>query len=390
MGRLQDLWATLTGIPAGNTNSIGVANAAPSASAVQTRADRWLDDLPSDAVRRSVMAALSREAAASTADTPYEPRHQLGIAMGYRPVKADVPAAIVRRDAFFTDPWWHRSEVGKPVANIAAASGDHYTILPDGSRIVSENRYPFRLLDGRHVVQVRRVLLTPQAQRRKEFALYEIGPDDKQGKPISLAEIAAALPLFGLDGIDPKQQKTIVVAEGVIAAEALRRNGFASCGTLTGALHTPPHAALAPLAIFQTIFLWPDNDAIGVRHMERIAHRLSSLGAKDIRVVRWIGGPRKGDAADFRDGETGIRDLLEKARPWKPVNRVRNRGHLAINIRHAPGSLTLPLGKRPAHLTEEPFARKPSAFRTFSFEGDDNDDAGMVATDSTTEPRNDR
>lgn len=388
MAILKNIWDALTGILA---SSPGSATAAPPLLDAKAEGDRWLYDLPSDAVRRSIMAALSREAVAGVSNTPYDTRHQLGISMGYRPVKAAVPAAVVRRDAFFTDPWWHRSEARKSVPDMTAVSADSYRTLPDGSLVISEDRYPFELLDGRRVVQVRRVLVTPQGQRRKEFSLHELGSDEQEGKSLSLADVAAVLPLIGLTGIDPKHEKMIVVAEGAVAVEALRRHGLAACGTLTGALHTPPHAALAPLAAFRTIFLWPDNDTIGVRHMERIAHRLSSLGAKDVRVVRWAGGPRKGDAADFREGEAGIRDLLDKAQVWKPVNRVRNRGYLAINMPNAPGSLTLPLGLRPAHLSVEPFARKPVAFRStaMGMDGEDSGDSGETidGPNSPTEPK---
>jgi hypothetical protein len=320
----------------------------------------WLDALPSDAVRRSVVAALAREAAAGSASTPFETRHQRAIQLGFAPVQARVSAAVVRRDAFFTDPWWHRSEVRKPAMHADRDAADPKKLRPDGSRVLSEERHPIALLDGRSVVHVRRVLLSRQKRRFKEFALFETDAKGVLGKPVTMDAVASVLPLFALEAVDPKRTPEIIVTEGVVAAAALIGLGFAATGTLTGALHTPTHLALKPLAAFKTIYLWPDNDSIGVRHMERVAQRLSALGGKDIRVVKWRGGPRKGDAADFNEGEAGVRDLLSRAQAWKPGGRTRNRGQLAIETPVSQTSLHLPLGLRPPHVSVEPFSRKPS------------------------------
>ena len=150
--------------------------------------------------------------------------------------------------------------------------------------------------------------------------------------------------------------------EAVAAAEALIGMGLAGVGTLTGALHTPSREALEPLRAFPTIYLWPDNDSIGVRHMERIAQRLHTLGAKNIKVIRWA-GPRKGDAADFQEGEVGVRALMKDARVWKADSKLRNRGQLSLRSTRVPVSLELPLGVRAPRLSIEPFSRKPSALR---------------------------
>lgn len=323
----------------------------------------WLDALPSEAVRRSVIAAMVREADVRSATTPFEKRHQRAIQLGFEPVPARVPAAVLRRDAFFADPWWHRSEVGKPAMQTDRDAADPKKLRPDGSQILSEERHPIALLDGRSVVQVRRVLLSRQKRRFKEFALFETDARGALGNPVTMDAVAPVLPLFALNSVDPKKVSEIIVTEGVVAAEALIGQGFAAAGTLTGALHTPARPALEPLAAFKTVYLWPDNDSIGVRHMERVAQRLSALGARDIRVVKWRGGPRKGDAVDFHEGEAGIRELLSQAQAWKPGARTRNRGQLAIETPVSQTSLHLPLGARPPHGSVEPFSRKPSAIR---------------------------
>lgn len=309
----------------------------------------------SEAVRRAVVRALVAESAARLQTTPFEARHRRAMQLGFAPLRALVPAAAVRSDAFFTDPWWHRSEVKKMLPNLTESAA--LETRPDGSKIVSETRHGVKLLDGRDVAQIRRVLLSPRERRSKEFSFQT-----KDGAVVSMADIAPFLPLFGVERIDPKKQPEVIVAEGVAAAEALIGMGLAGVGTLTGALHTPSREALEPLRAFPTIYLWPDNDSIGVRHMERIAQRLHTLGAKNIKVIRWA-GPRKGDAADFQEGEVGVRALMKDARVWKADSKLRNRGQLSLRSTRVPVSLELPLGVRAPRLSIEPFSRKPSALR---------------------------
>jgi hypothetical protein len=312
---------------------------------------------PSDAVRRAVLSALVAEAASRSRTTPFEARHRRAMVVGFAPLPAQVPAAAVRSDAFFSDPWWHRSEVKKDLPKLTGPEAAALKTRPDGSKILSETRHAMTLLDGREVAQIRRVLLSPREQRFKEFSFQAKG-----GAVVSMAEVAPFLPLFGVERIDPKKTPEVIVAEGVAAAEALTGMGLPAVGTLTGALHTPSREALEPLRAFQTIYLWPDNDSIGVRHMERIAQRLHTLGAKTIRVIRWA-GPRKGDAADFHEAEVGVRALMKDARVWTADSKVRNRGQLALKSPRVPVSLELPLGVRAPRLSIEPFSRKPSALR---------------------------
>ena len=59
------------------------------------------------------------------------------------------------------------------------------------------------------------------------------------------------------------------------------------------------------------MYLWADNDEPGYGHMSRIAKQLFKLGAKDVRTVRWVDAPPKGDAADFAGDNSEIQKLLE-------------------------------------------------------------------------------
>ena len=136
------------------------------------------------------------------------------------------------------------------------------------------------------------------------------------------------------------REKNIIICEGVNACEALIKRNIAAVGTLTGALGTPSKEALKPLEEKKrVIYVWPDNDDVGVQHMERISQKLHMLGAEDIRVIRWYGAPRKADAANYKGTKKAILQLIKEAKKWEPSLEPRHRGIMAIN----PSSFSLQL-----------------------------------------------
>jgi hypothetical protein len=123
------------------------------------------------------------------------------------------------------------------------------------------------------------------------------------------------LELYGISEALAGARDRVVLCEGEQAADSLRARGVPAVGTVTGASATPCDKALEPLLQFDRVVLWPDNDPPGARHMQRIAARLTALGAKDIRVVRWAEAPPNGDAADFHGDDEALRALLDAAKP---------------------------------------------------------------------------
>ena len=121
----------------------------------------------------------------------------------------------------------------------------------------------------------------------------------------------ADLPLYG---IERDLGRSVVVTEGEKAADALLAAGIAAVGTVTGSSSAPSAAALAELA-GKHVYLWPDADDVGRRHMEKIVGRLSPIATS----VRWIepGTERaKGwDAADALAelGVDGTREMIREA-----------------------------------------------------------------------------
>lgn len=138
-----------------------------------------------------------------------------------------------------------------------------------------------------------------------------------------LAGLATAeLPLYGAQYLRRLEAgRTVIVCEGETATEALWSWRVPAVGTVTGASSAPGEDALAVLLPFDVV-LWPDHDAAGVSHMERIAGSLARNG-NTARRLAWAGAREKGDdAADFvrRVGSRTALDLmLDGAEAWRPI-----------------------------------------------------------------------
>ena len=112
-----------------------------------------------------------------------------------------------------------------------------------------------------------------------------------------------AMPLYGIERQSSlwsdgwTKDKPIIVTEGEKAAEALWARGLQAVGTVTGASGYTSGTSLADLVGWE-VFLWPDNDGPGRRHMDVIGAVLTRMGHVP-GVITWPEAPTKGDAADF-------------------------------------------------------------------------------------------
>jgi hypothetical protein len=119
---------------------------------------------------------------------------------------------------------------------------------------------------------------------------------------------------FSLYGIHKASlDREIVVVEGETCVDVLRDMNLSAVGSVCGAASIPGDLALKDLLVFPSIVLWADNDDAGYRHMNRIASRLTELGATDIRVVRWEEAPDKGDCVDAIEAGVDVRKLISGA-----------------------------------------------------------------------------
>lgn len=121
--------------------------------------------------------------------------------------------------------------------------------------------------------------------------------------------------MYGLEQLAQTPDADAAVTEGEKAADALRAvRGLVVLGTVGGASVTPSIAVLEHLR-GRRVYLWPDNDPAGHRHMERIALILTRDQGCEVRVIDWAEAPPKSDAADCDPAL--YPELMAAAKPWK-------------------------------------------------------------------------
>lgn len=243
--------------------------------------------------------------------------------------RADAPSSWADQTLALADPWWSKELVLKPNESSPEPQIDE-------QKLVSQDEVTLTLLDGREIKQVRSVFLTKDGSRLKTFKA-RIGQEEFNFDQIP----KELLPLYGLDDEITTNADFVVVCEGFAAAKALMANRIPAVATLTGALETPPTMSLMPLLRKQAIYLWPDNDRVGVRHMHRIAARLKKVGAREIKIIRWKNGPRKGDAEDYLNQNLNFEDLKNEAKSWSVEHAPGSRGSVRLNPGRTPVKLRL-------------------------------------------------
>jgi len=106
-----------------------------------------------------------------------------------------------------------------------------------------------------------------------------------------------SLPLYGSEDVcDWQIGARVVLCEGEPARDALAKSGFKAVATVTGANTQPSPEALRVLEGFN-VYIWPDNDNQGRKHMHGVARDLQGI-AGELRWFEWQDAPHKGDAAD--------------------------------------------------------------------------------------------
>ncbi len=122
------------------------------------------------------------------------------------------------------------------------------------------------------------------------------------------------LPLYGLKVLRQAAPGCdVIIVEGEKAADALNAlpgPGRVALATVTGAHSCPSADSLAPVIGSRRVYLWPDNDDAGRRHMEKVAGRLQAIGIQPC-PVHWHEAPPKGDAFDFVSQGGDLEALLQ-------------------------------------------------------------------------------
>ncbi len=125
-----------------------------------------------------------------------------------------------------------------------------------------------------------------------------------------------SLPLYGLPELLKAQKPSeVIVTEGEKKADVLRKHGFVAVATATGADGKPGDDVLRPL-VGHDVYLWPDNDDPGRKHMRFVGDALRRLQAAP-RLIAWPEAGPKEDAADFftRGGTADTLRALIKTAP---------------------------------------------------------------------------
>jgi hypothetical protein len=169
----------------------------------------------------------------------------------------------------------------------------------------------------------------------------------------------AELPLYGTERVaDYDRSRPLFVVEGEKAAEHLQGIGAQAVGTVTGASAAPGAGPLSVLRGWEVV-LWPDADAPGARHMERIAAALASV-APAVRTFAPLQGlPAGGDAADW---------IEQRCAAGKPAAAMLS--ELEAMAREAPSRAAAPArdhaggAGRPADAVEAAEPPQPAAHRS--------------------------
>jgi putative DNA primase/helicase len=120
----------------------------------------------------------------------------------------------------------------------------------------------------------------------------------RSGRPGLNGLPVAVLPLYRSEHVATvDRSRPVFVVEGEKAADALAATGVQVVATVTGASSTPGAEALVVLAGLD-VMLWPDADAVGWSHMQRVAARLAGV-ARSVRVWSPAGLPPGGDAVEW-------------------------------------------------------------------------------------------
>ncbi len=270
-------------------------------------------------------------------------RHLRGLTgynIGY--ITAKIPRAYLTSEINSPDPWWSKHEVEK--ADVEANQEQLTDEQNKTIKTLKETQTKIKLLDGSEVTEIRKIKYDYKTKRR----FKEIFVEKEDGSHLNYNRVPKNLfPLLGVDSLEINDDSEIILTEGWFPAEALQRRGKNAVGSMTGAFVAPSERALIPILKAKTIYLWPDNDSAGVHHMQLTAKRLNAMGAKDIRIIRWIKGPRKADAADFIGSDDELDALLKKATKWSKDQAISNGGILRVRPPNVPLRLAISSGSRP-------------------------------------------
>jgi len=178
------------------------------------------------------------------------------------------------------------------------------------ARLIADTRYEV-LVDGAVVAVHHRQDFDGASKR-----VWWESPDGTRKLPegVELTE----LPLWRSWELDAKPGRPVVICEGEKDTDALASRGALAVGTY-GADVLPSYLVLSELTA-RTVYLWPDNDEVGRKHMTEVGKRLDGM-VKALKWITWTDAPPKAGAFDFFAAGSTIDDarlLLRAATDFEP------------------------------------------------------------------------
>jgi 5S rRNA maturation endonuclease (ribonuclease M5) len=201
--------------------------------------------------------------------------------------------------------------------------------------VVAEHRYPVIAAGGEIIALHMRQDLDDGGK-----TIWWERPDGTRGLPEGMK--LTQLPLYRAQTLKDRPTAPVIICEGEKDADACAEAGFLALGSY-GADVVPEEEVLRPLKGHR-VYVWPDNDAAGMKHANAIAGRLAVMGV-DVTVLRWEDAPAKAGAADwFAMGKTAdeLRALAKACPRFIPQEQVEAQAEAeiagAVNAAVSPGS----------------------------------------------------
>lgn len=140
-------------------------------------------------------------------------------------------------------------------------------------------------------------------------------PKGKQYRPWDAANqrfgMPSPRPLYRLP--DMQSADTVILVEGEKCADALVQLGHVATTAMGGASAPLDKTDWTPL-MGKSVILWPDNDTVGERYIEKLIQYLPEKGVRELRRINIPKGkPAKWDAADAQIDGTDVHALVNSA-----------------------------------------------------------------------------
>jgi 5S rRNA maturation endonuclease (ribonuclease M5) len=216
----------------------------------------------------------------------------------------------------------HRQATEREPDPLCRCGKSHGTPKPHSAARVSATapvtkRTPWSITD-RHGAVVGIHERVDRADGSKSFVWRH--PDGRRSSEADPMPVSPKEMLYGVAEMLAKDPGApVVVVEGEKATDALRtlHPNVVVVGTVCGAPHAPSEEALAPL-VGRRVYVWPDPDDEGEKQMATVAQRLKTIGAREVKVIRWGERP-KDDAADFVARGGTVQQLMSLADASVPL-----------------------------------------------------------------------